>query len=66
MNANELAIRGLGVTAAAVMTECEKYGMHSGCNINCPVLLASNCELQEYDNKELYTEARELGILNND
>ncbi len=44
----------LGTTASSVMTDCEKYGMTYGCNEDCPVLIASKCELQNSDNKELY------------
>ena len=49
--------RHLGVTAASIMTDCEHYGMTYGCNVDCPVLKASKCELQDGENKELYIEA---------
>lgn len=42
--ANETAIRGLGKTAASVMTDCEKYGMCYGCDQNCPVLISGKCD----------------------
>ncbi len=54
--ARELARYDLGVMASCVMTDCEKYGMTYGCTINCPVLQAGKCELQDTDNKELYNE----------
>ena len=41
------------------MTDCERYGMSYGCDIDCPVLQAGNCELKETDNKELYEQYRE-------
>lgn len=47
----------LGITAASVMTDCEKYGMTYGCNTECPVLVAGKCELQDDENKKLYKEA---------
>jgi hypothetical protein len=53
--------RHLGTTASSVMTDCEHHGMTYGCTVTCPVLLASKCELQDDENKELYQEAmREL------
>ena len=55
--ANELAHRDLGTTAASIMTDCERYGMSYGCDVDCPVLLAGECELQGNENKELYKEA---------
>ena len=50
--ANTMAELDLGVTAASVMTECEKYGICYGCDIHCPVLQRGECECE--DNKELY------------
>ena len=47
----------LGVTASSVMSDCYKYGMTYGCDVDCPVLKSGNCELQDTDNKELYKEA---------
>jgi hypothetical protein len=38
------------------MTECERYGMTWGCDIDCPVLRDGRCELKDSDNKELYDE----------
>ena len=29
------------------LSECEKYGMMSGCNEYCPVFIEGNCELQQ-------------------
>jgi len=52
--ANTMAELDLGITAASVMTDCEKYGMVGGCDEDCPVLIRGECELQEADNKELY------------
>ncbi len=45
--ANEMAILGLGATAASVMTECEKYGMCYGCDQHCPVLIAGKCDNED-------------------
>ena len=39
------------------MSDCYKYGMTYGCDVDCPVLKSGNCELQDTDNKELYKEA---------
>lgn len=50
--ANITAELGLGVTAASVMTECEKYGMCYGCDQYCPVLKAGKCENE--DSIEMY------------
>ena len=41
----------------AGMTGCEIYGMAWGCDEDCPVLLSSECELQDTENKELYKAA---------
>jgi hypothetical protein len=38
------------------MTECENYGITWGCDIDCPVLQAGNCELKNSDNAKLYKE----------
>ena len=38
----------------SILTDCEAYGMVSGCDENCPVLIAGKCELQDTDNKDLY------------
>jgi hypothetical protein len=54
--ANEITYRDLGVMASCVMNDCEKFGMTYGCTINCPVLQDGKCELQDYENKELYNE----------
>ncbi len=40
-----------------IMSDCEHYGMMSGCDTGCPVLLNGDCELQDADNAELYAEA---------
>jgi len=60
----ELAIRDLGVTAASVMNGCEKYGMTHGCDVDCPVLNAGECELKDDVNKELWAEVREYKFEN--
>lgn len=41
------------------MTDCEHYGMGHGCDVDCPVLLRHECELQDSDNNELYLDALE-------
>lgn len=38
------------------MNACYRYGMTWGCDIDCPVLQAGECELKDSDNKELYQE----------
>lgn len=38
------------------MSQCERYGMAYGCDIDCPVLQSGKCELRESENKELYAE----------
>lgn len=38
------------------ITECEKYGMTWGCDIDCPVLQRGECELKDSENKKLYEE----------
>lgn len=58
--ARSLSHGSLGVTAAAGMSDCEHYGMAYGCNEECPVLRAGECELQDSENKELYATAIEL------
>ncbi len=52
--ANTITELDLGTTAASIMTDCERYGMTWGCDIDCPVLQSGKCELQDTDNKELY------------
>ena len=47
----------------SILTDCEAYGMIAGCDIYCPVLLAGKCELQDTDNKELYQEAIDEGLI---
>ena len=47
----------LGITAASIMTDCEHHGMTYGCTVDCLVLQAGKCELQDGENKELYIEA---------
>ena len=55
--ANTCFEQDLGATAFSVSNECERYGMCHGCDVDCPVLLRGECELQDTDNKELYEEA---------
>lgn len=55
---SELAVRDLGVTASSVMTGCEKYGMTYGCDTDCPVLRAGQCELKDDVNKELWGDVK--------
>jgi len=55
--AKEITKADLSVTASSVMSDCYKYGMTYGCDVDCPVLKSGNCELQNTDNKELYKEA---------
>ena len=38
------------------MSQCERYGMTWGCDIDCPVLRSGKCELKDTDNKDLYDE----------
>ncbi len=52
--AGELAHRDLGATASSVMSGCEKYGMTWGCDTDCPVLRAGECELKDDVNKKLW------------
>lgn len=54
--ANTITERDLGAMASSVMSDCEKYGMTWGCDINCPVLQRGECELKDAENKELYQE----------
>lgn len=49
----------LGITASSVMSACEKYGMLSGCDVECPVLISGNCELMRDENKDLYKESQQ-------
>lgn len=42
--AETLAISTLGTTAYSVMTDCEKYGMVSGCDEGCPQWQRGECE----------------------
>ncbi len=39
------------------MTDCEHYGMNNGCNVDCPVLLRHECDLQVSELEDLYLEA---------
>ena len=57
--ARTLVLWDLGVTASSVMTDCEKYGITYGCNIDCPVLIEGKCKLQDAENKELYRQSQE-------
>ncbi|MEQ2677985.1 hypothetical protein AAAU98_14675 [Enterocloster citroniae] len=43
--ANTLAELGLGITAASIMTDCERYGMSYGCDEDCPQLQRGECEI---------------------
>lgn len=52
--------------ATHMMNECEKYGMTYGCDVDCPVLRAGECELQDSDNKELYQSVKKKKKLNYD
>ncbi len=40
--------------------DCHNYGITWGCNVDCPVLIRGECELQDSDNKELYIASQEL------
>ena len=42
--ANTLAL-SLGTTAASIMTDCEKFGMAYGCQLDCPQLERGECEI---------------------
>lgn len=42
------------------LSDCFAYGMMSGCDENCPVLIDGKCELQDDENKELYERAKEI------
>ncbi len=53
--ASSLAELDTGISHA-MMTECEKYGMTWGCDLDCPVLRAGQCELKDAENRELYNE----------
>jgi hypothetical protein len=56
-NENKIAFANtLSDTVFIGMTECERYGMTWGCDIDCPVLRNGKCELKDTDNKELYNE----------
>lgn len=46
----------------SILTDCEAYGMVSGCDENCPVLIAGKCELQDTDNKKLYELAKQVWL----
>lgn len=50
----------LGATAAGVMTDCEHYGITHGCTVDCPVLIAGQCELKDNENLDLYRECQEI------
>jgi len=54
--ANTMTEKDLGVMASSVMTDCEKYGMTWGCDIDCPVLQMGECELKDTENKDLYND----------
>lgn len=43
-----------------ILTDCEAYGMVSGCDENCPVLIDGKCELQDTDNKDLYELTKQI------
>lgn len=43
--ANTLAEIVLGTTASSIMNDCEKYGMVSGCDEDCPQLQRGECEI---------------------
>ena len=47
-----MAELSLGLTALSVMNDCEKYGMVSGCDENCPQLERGECEI--YGNLDGY------------
>ena len=49
-------ITGLDNGLPKGMTDCERYGMTWGCDIDCPVLQRGECELKDDENKELYQE----------
>jgi len=49
----------------SILTDCEAYGMVSGCDENCPVLIAGKCELQDTDNKDLYELAKQTWLWKN-
>lgn len=38
------------------MSDCYRYGMCWGCDIECPVLQSGKCELQNTENKYIYEE----------
>jgi hypothetical protein len=40
------------------MSQCERYGMTWGCDVDCPVLREGNCELKDSENKELYNKSQ--------
>ena len=42
-------------TVSIQMSACERYGMTWGCDGDCPVLNANECELQE-ENSHLLTD----------
>ena len=46
----------LADTVSLFMSDCERYGMTWGCDIDCPVLQRGDCELKDAENKELYKE----------
>jgi len=56
--ANTITAIDLGETASSVMSSCEKYGMTWGCDTECPVLMAGNCELKDDENKNLWEEVK--------
>ena len=43
--AGTMAELHLGVTAASIMTDCEKFGMAYGCREDCPQLCRGECEI---------------------
>lgn len=44
------------------MSDCYRYGMTWGCDIDCPVLQSGKCELKNAGNKELYQEYQDSQI----
>ena len=58
MNENKsMFANTLADTISLSMSGCERYGMTWGCDIDCPVLNAGECELKDDENKELYEQA---------
>lgn len=53
-----LAIATRDFSGMPPMSACYTYGMNWGCDIDCPVLRAGECELKDDDNKELWAEVQ--------